>query len=35
MTGKWNWLSNVNNGRASGTAMKVLFRKRDNTDTAP
>jgi hypothetical protein len=32
-TGKGNWPTNVNNGRASGTAMKVLFRKREHTDT--
>jgi len=31
MTGRWNWLNNVNNGCASGTAMKVL--EKGNTHT--
>jgi hypothetical protein len=35
MTGRWNWLSNVNNGHISGTAMKVLVRKREHTDRVP
>jgi len=35
MTGRWIWLSDVNNGNASGTAMKVLVRKREHTDTPP
>lgn len=37
MTGRWNWFWNVYNGcvEPSGTAMKVLVRKRENTDTPP
>lgn len=35
MTGRWNWLSNVNNGHAVGTAMKVFVTKREHTDTPP
>lgn len=35
MTDGWNCLSNVNNGCASGTAMKVLVRKWEHTDTPP